>query len=273
MNDMTSEAAADTVLYEVSDGVATLTLNRPERTNAWTPAMGTRYFDLLDRAEADTDVRAIVVTGAGKGFCPGADMEILQAVQDGGISEGAGETRRQTYALSIRKPIIAAINGACAGIGLVLALMCDVRFAAPEMKFTTAFARRGLVAEHGVSWILPRLIGPSKAFDLLASARVFKSEEALELGVVNRVVPLESVVTEARAYALDLARNCSPASMATIKHQIYGHMEWDLGAAIAESDLLMQASLKQPDFREGVMSYVEKRPPRFEPLGNASQKS
>lgn len=269
MSDETSETAVDTVLYEVSDGVSTLTLNRPQRMNAWTPAMGTRYFDLLDRAEADTDVRAIVVTGAGKGFCPGADMEILQSVQEDGISSGAGEARRQTYALSIRKPIIAAINGACAGIGLVLALMCDVRFAAPEMKFTTAFARRGLVAEHGVSWILPRLIGPSKACDLLISGRVFKSEEALALGVVNRVVPRESVVTEARDYALDLAQNCSPASMATIKRQIYGHLEWDLDAAMAESDLLMQASLKQPDFREGVTSYVEKRSPNFEPLGSS----
>ena len=255
---------SDTVLYEVADRVAVITLNRPERLNAWTAELGTAYFDALDRAAADTDVRVVVVTGAGKGFCAGADMELLQGIGSGG-GGGDHERRPHTHALSVPKPVIAAINGACAGLGLVHALACDLRFAASGAKFTTAFSRRGLIAEHGMSWTLPRLVGQAVALDLLLSGRVFLAEEAYELGVVNGVAAADSLMDDTLAYARDLATNVSPASMATIKHQVYNHPQLPLEQALADSNRLMGMSLRGPDFKEGVSSFVEKRTPNFAP--------
>ena len=262
----------DLALYEIRDRVAVVTLNRPERLNAWTPGLAKAYFDRLDEAVADPQVGAIVVTGAGRGFCPGADMAALQGLStEGGEGEsGRGRTRPTTYPLSIPKLMVAAINGACAGLGLVQALMCDLRVAAAGAKFTTAFARRGLIAEHGVSWLLPRIVGTSTALDLLTSARVFTAEEAADLGVVNKVVPPDQVLAEAIAYAQDVAANCSPASVAAIKGQVHRHISMDFEAACADSDRIMAQSLKGPDFKEGVSSYVEKRPPEFAPLGKGT---
>jgi enoyl-CoA hydratase/carnithine racemase len=252
----------DLVLWESHDGVATLTLHRPARLNAWTPALSARYFDLLERADDDPSVRAIVVTGAGRGFTAGADMDVLQ-----GNEAGAQADRRpQTFPLSIRKPILAAVNGPCAGIGLVLALMCDVRFAAAGAKFTTAFARRGLVAEHGSSWILPRLVGHARALDLLLSGRVFLAEEAFALGLVNRVCAPEALLAETHAYAQDLVANCSPAAIAEMKRQVYAAYETDLASAVSTANRLMVESFARPDFKEGVTSFLEKRPPAFPPL-------
>ena len=181
---------SDVVLFEVQDDVAVLTFNRPDRLNAWTAEMQTAYFDLLDDCAGRPDVRAIVLTGAGRGFCAGADMDNLQALSggDAGRSSTAHDARPVTYALGIPKPVIAAINGPCAGLGLVHALMCDLRFVAAEAKLTTAFARRGLVAEHGLSWILPRLIGPARALDLLLSGRIVLGQEAAEMGIANWAV-------------------------------------------------------------------------------------
>jgi enoyl-CoA hydratase/carnithine racemase len=259
---------SDTVLYEVADGVATLTLNRPERLNAYTGEMGERYFELLDAADADPEVRVIVVTGAGRGFCAGADMDMLQGIgAAGGATGSEPRDTSQVQALRLRTPIIAAINGPCAGIGLVTAVMCDLRFAAAGAKLTTAFSRRGLVAEHGISWVLPRLVGPAVALDLLLSARVVLAEEALELGLVNRVVAPERLMDETLAYARDLAANVSPTSMAVIKAQVWSHLDTSLDAATTHADQLMRESLGRADFREGVASFVEKRPPRFAPLG------
>ena len=252
------------VLYRVEDGVAVVTLNRPERLNAWTPEMEVAYFDALDASAADEGVRVIVVTGAGRGFCAGADMDALRGLGKG--STWAGSGRLTTHALSIPKPIIAAVNGACAGLGFVHALMCDLRFAAAGAKFTTAFVRRGLIAEHGSSWLLPRLIGHARALDILLSGRVFLSEEALALGLVNRVVPADALMAETLAYAHDLAANCSPAAMATIKSQIYRHWDEACAPSLSESNALMARSLHEPDFREGVSSFVERRAPRFAPL-------
>ena len=255
---------SDTVLYEATDRVAIITLNRPERLNAWTAELGTAYFDALDRAAADPEVRVIVVTGAGRGFCAGADMDLLQ-----GIGSGAGgglpEERAHTHAMSIGKPVIAAINGACAGLGFVHAMACDIRFAASGAKFTTAFGRRGLIAEHGVSWTLPRLVGQSVALDLLLSGRVFVAEEAYELGVVNKVVAAESLLDETLAYARELATYVSPASMAVMKRQVYTHPQMSIDEALADTDVLMKASLKGSDFKEGVASFVEKRDPQWAP--------
>ena len=194
---------SEVVQMQVEDGVALLTLNRPERLNAWTTEMEHVYFALLEQCGADEQVRAIVVTGTGRGFCAGADMQQLQELGDGTLIESAEtvERRPQSLPLSIPKPIIAAINGACAGIGLVQALMCDLRFAAEGAKLTTAFARRGLIAEHGISWILPRLVGPARALDLLLSGRVVFAEEAQALGLVNRVYAPDRLLDAALEYA------------------------------------------------------------------------
>lgn len=257
----------ETVLRDVTDGVCVLTLNRPERMNAWTHEMEARYFDLLAEAERDPETRVIVVTGAGRGFCPGFDMDALAAMSSGQENgDATGPSRPQTFPLTIGKPIVAAINGACAGIGLVQALMCDIRFAAAGAKFTTAFARRGLVAEHGSSWMLPRLVGPAAALDLLLSGRVFLAEEAERLGVVNRVFDPESVLEETLAYARDAAANCSPASMAAMKAQVYRDLQRGLDESLEDANRLMLESFARPDFAEGVQSFVERREPKFAPL-------
>jgi enoyl-CoA hydratase/carnithine racemase len=259
---------SEVVERSVSDGVAVLTLNRPDRLNAWTAEMERTYFDLLADCGEREDVRVIVVTGAGRGFCAGADMEELEALGADGL-DGAGDRRDprpQSFPSTIPKPIIAAINGPCAGIGLVQALMCDLRFAAEGAKITTAFARRGLVAEHGISWILPRLVGPARALDLLLSGRVVLAEEAAELGLVNRALPADSLLDETVAYARDLAVNCSPASMAAMKRQVYSDLDRSMDEAIEEANRLMVASLQAPDFVEGVSSFVERREPSFAPL-------
>jgi enoyl-CoA hydratase/carnithine racemase len=263
---------SEVVLFEVDEGVAVLTLNRPDRLNAWTAELQTRYFDLLVECAASEAVRAIVVTGAGRGFCAGADMENLQALsaQDGSATTtGEHDPRPVTFPLSIPKPIIAAVNGPCAGLGLVFALMCDLRFAAAEAKLTTAFARRGLVAEHGISWMLPRLVGPARALDLLLSGRVVLGDEAAGLGLVNRAVPDGKVLDEAVSYAGMLARESSPASMATIKRQVYADYARGLDDALTEANKLMFDSFTRPDFAEGVRSFMERRQPEFVALSNA----
>jgi enoyl-CoA hydratase/carnithine racemase len=265
---------SDTVLFEVTDDVALLTLNRPDRLNAWIPEMQTRYFDLLEECAERSDVRAIVLTGAGRGFCAGADMQSLEQLAggegNGGGPAGEHDPRPVTFPLSIPKPIIAAVNGACAGLGFVYAVMCDLRFAAAEAKFTTAFARRGLVAEHGLSWMLPRLLGPARALDLLLSGRVILGIEAAELGLVNRALDGERLLEESLDYARMLAHESSPASMARMKHQVYGDLERPLPESLEEANRLMAESFTGPDFGEGVRSFVERRPPAFEPLPGAA---
>ena len=270
---LVSAAMAEVVQIRMDDGVALLTLNRPERLNAWTQEMEEAYFDLLADCGERDDVRAIVVTGAGRGFCAGADMDALQSIGDEGIdpAERDRERRPQAFPLSVPKPVVAAINGPVAGIGLVQALMCDIRFAAEDAKITTAFARRGLVAEHGISWMLPRLIGPARALDLLLSGRVVLAEEAAELGLVNRVLAPDALLDETLAYARELATYCSPASMAAMKRQVYGDLERGLAESVADANRLMLESFSQPDFAEGVASFVERREPRFAPLAKGER--
>lgn len=254
---------SEVVLYEIEQRVARVTLHRPDSLNAWTPELGRAYFDRLQDADADPEVRAIVVTGSGRGFCAGADFEYLQEVERSGAS-AEPDPRPQSLPRSLRKPVIAAINGPCAGLGFVMAMMCDIRFAAPGAKLTTAFARRGLIAEYGLSWVLPRATGVSTALDLLLSGRTFLAEEAERLGVVDRIA--EAVAPAARAYALDLAGNSSPASMAAIKRQLYADLEQGLAESTADAIEQMERSFERPDFREGVESFVERRPPDFPPL-------
>jgi enoyl-CoA hydratase/carnithine racemase len=259
---------SEIVLKDVRDGVATITLNRPERLNAWTQELERDYFAALAECAAAQDVRVVVVTGAGRGFCAGADMQELQTLGEDGVSEDQHNRARtaQTYPLTVPKPIVAAINGPCAGIGLVQALMCDIRFVAEDAKLTTAFARRGLIAEHGISWVLPRLVGPAVALDLLLSGRVVLGGEAAAIGLANAAMPREAVLEHALAYARDLAVNCSPASMATMKRQVYADLERAVPDALDEADRLMLASFQAPDFAEGVTSFLQRREPRFAPL-------
>jgi enoyl-CoA hydratase/carnithine racemase len=265
---LTTEAT-ELVLAERRGAVLVLTLNRPDRLNAWTDALEERYFELLDEAEDDPDVRAIVVTGAGRGFCAGADMEDLARGADAVSAAEAAlvdRPRSRSFPMTVRKPLIAAINGAAAGLGLVEALYCDVRFATPEAKLTTAFARRGLVAEYGLSWLLARVVGYSAALDLLMSARVVQGEEALRLRLVDRVGPAETLVDDAVAYAEELAANSSPWSMATVKGQVQADLQRTFPEAVAAADDLMLASFRRPDVKEGVNSYLERRPPAFPSL-------
>jgi enoyl-CoA hydratase/carnithine racemase len=261
----------DVVLIERQDpGIAILTLNRPDRLNAWNGELAARYFTLLDECEADADVRVIVVTGAGRGYCAGADMDALQGIGNAGGETGSSNNaagNRPVYETAqLSKPIIAAINGACAGIGLVQALMCDLRFAAAGIKFTTAFSRRGLIAEYGMSWALPRLVGTANALDLLMSGRVVLAEEAKAMGMVNDVLPADQLMAHTLHYAADIATNASPTSMAVIKRQVREDLERDLATGYAVAEVEMRASLDRADLAEGVASFVERRVPRFEPL-------
>lgn len=262
------------ILFEVSEKIATITLNRPDRLNAWTPIMEREVRDAMMAASAADDVRVIVLTGAGRGFCAGADMDALKGLDPSDVRRAenlpgfdmnrrADWQTRYGYYPSIAKPIIAMLNGATAGIGLVHALYCDLRFAADNAVFTTAFARRGLIAEHGISWMLPRIVGHANALDLLLSARRVSSDEALRTGLVNRVYAQEQLREQTMAYARDLADWVSPSAMAVIKRQLYEVPFQTLGEATIEANREMLIALRGADFREGVASFVEKRPPRF----------
>jgi enoyl-CoA hydratase/carnithine racemase len=255
------------VLSDVADGVCTLTLNRPDRHNGWNPVMEQQYFGCLDEAAADPAVRAIVVTGTGSSFCPGLDSQRLgEAATSAGLQLDGRLS--QHFPLTVPKPMIAAINGACAGIGLVQALVCDVRFMARGARLSTAYAKLGIPAEYGLSWLLPRMIGVERALDLLLSARPVEAEEAERIGLVSRVCDREDVVRQAREYAHLLARSCSPVSMATIRRQVWG----DLSRDYTEANQVWLSAMRRlnqtdnPDFVEGVSALIEKREPRFNPL-------
>lgn len=262
------------VLYEVRDGgVALITLNRPDRMNGWGGGLATMFYHRLDDAEADPDVRAIVVTGTGRAFCAGADMgdltSISAATVDAAADTDVGKlvgARHPHFVMTMRKPVIAAINGACAGMGLTMALTCDVRFAAQGAKFTTSFARRGLIAEYGISWILPRIVGQAVALDLLLSGRVFLADEAHQLGLVKEVVAPGELLSVAISYAEDIAANCAPSSLAVIKQQVYADSMRDVFSASDAAEKLMHESMRRPDFIEGITSFFEKRQPNFPPL-------
>lgn len=277
------------IRYEVDDPVATITLDRPEHLNAWTPTMDRELRDAVGRAERDREVVAIVITGAGRGWCAGADMKTLQGLTDGdggaGAASASGASRSNTpgdpswgedlrgtytYLMSVHKPVIAAINGAAAGMAVPIALSCDLRFAAEDAVITTAFAQRGLVAEWGISWLLPRLVGSANALDLLLSARRVTGSEAAAMGLVNRAVPGDQLLPTVRAYVEDLAANCSPTSMAVMKRQVYQQLHAGLAAAERDTQALMAESFQRPDFLEGVSSFVEKRPPQFPRIGDES---
>ncbi|CUU57970.1 Enoyl-CoA hydratase/carnithine racemase [Parafrankia irregularis] len=251
-----------TVEVEVAGGVATVSLNRPPG-NGWTPGLGREFFAALDRLAADPEVRALVVTGAGPDFCVGADGGSLDNITNAGSYEI--DAARPTYwtAMTIAKPVVAAVNGACFGVGLQLALFCDVRFAGSSAKFATAFVRRGLIAELGMTWLLPRIVGLGVANDLLLSGRLVRAAEAERLGLVNRVVEDTGLLAAAQEYAAGLAARCSPAAMGVVKRQTYTDLTSTLPAAVARGDAYLEAALASADFAEGVRSWRERRPPVF----------
>lgn len=252
------------VLRDLRAGVLLLTLHRPERHNAWTIDLEETYFGALVDAAADPEVRVIVVTGAGRSFCPGMDMEVLTAAV---VGERVSRPRApMTLPRSIPKPVIAAINGACAGIGFIQACAADLRFASTTAKLATSFARRGLPAESSVSWLLPRLVGTGTALDLLLSGRVLLADEAKSIGLVDRLYEPDELLPATLAYAADLAANCSPRSMAAIKAQVHGDWERTADDSRRRAQQLVVELRDLPDFTEGVESFTQKRPPRFEGL-------
>ncbi|GAB1814875.1 enoyl-CoA hydratase-related protein [Mycobacterium sp. MUNTM1] len=268
------DATGDTaplILLDVRGGVAVITLNRPQRHNGWTPELEAHYFATLEDVDRDPDVRVIVVTGAGTAFCPGVDTGRLDQIA--GQPMDVSERRSPATPWAVRKPMIAAINGACAGMGLVQALLCDVRFAARGSRFSTAFARRGLAGEYGITWLLPRLIGTGNSADLLLSARTFDAEEAHRLGVVNWVTEPHVLMGTVLAYAADMAKSCSPMSMGLIRHQLHLDEQSNFDGSLRRAYRAMSFSSSGSDFREGVSSFLEKRSPNFPGLAERADPS
>lgn len=271
------------ILTDIEDEILTITLNRPDRLNAWTGQMQAEVQDAIERAGADDAVGAIVVTGAGRGFCAGADMAGLQEISPDGDAGDAATSGtdanaidpdsedlaslypgRFGYMYACPKPIIAAINGPCAGIGLIFTLYADMRFANQDAKFTTAFSQRGLIAEHGIAWLLPRLVGEAHALDLLFTARVFKGAEAERVGLVNRALPANELLLHVMDMAKHLSTQVSPRSLAIMKRQIRESYFQSFARSLEIADQEMQDSFASFDFKEGVDSFVEKRPPAFQ---------
>ena len=272
------------ILYNVEDAVAWVTLNRPARLNAWTSIMECEVRGAMQKAEHDDAVRVAVLTGAGRGFCSGADLqgmaEMFAGAPGRAISEIVREhqdrnpipkchgarsdfQKRYSYFPLLKKPVIGAINGPTAGLGWVIALYCDIRLASTEATFTTAFARRGLIAEYGIAWMLSRLAGHAAALDLLLSARPITAQEALALRLVNRVIPHETFEQEVRSYVAELAHAVSPRSLRIMKRQVYDSLFQTLCEASEEADMEMFKSFDSEDFQEGVKHFLEKRKPAF----------
>jgi enoyl-CoA hydratase/carnithine racemase len=263
--------------YEVRDAVATVTLHRPERLNAWTGRMHTEYRALLARATDDPSVRVIVVTGSGRGFCAGADARALEGhAARGAYDAGLGDDVARpgygvrpefdadfAYHFGIPKPIIAAVNGPAAGVGFVLACYCDLRFAARGAKLTTSHGRLGLPAEYGLSWLLPRLVGVTRAADLLVSSRVVLAEEAEPIGLVNRTVAGDELMGVTYDYARRLATEIAPSSLAATKLQLYRDLHGDVASAVEDAGSRMVTMMRGADFAEGVAALTDKRPPAF----------
>ena len=270
---------SEETLYGVADRVATITLNPPDKLNAWTATMDREVRSAMEEAERDDSVRVIILTGAGRGFCAGADISLLSSVAEHGLDarrrkQALAKTpkrkgvrpdfqKKYSYFPAIGKPVIAAINGPVVGLGLVITLYCDLRFASDAARFGTAFARRGLIAEYGMAWMLPHLVGIPNAFDLLFSGRIIDAAEALRMGLVNQVYAQDVFMEKVHEYAREVASAVSPRSLRVIKRQVYDAMFQDLAEAFEISEQEMLASLRSDDFKEGVAHFLEKRAPAF----------
>lgn len=264
-----------TIRYEIVDGIATITLSRPKRRNAWTGRMHTEYRWALQEADRDPAVRVIIVTGDPEGgaFCAGADLGALEGHSekgryDPGITEdiarpgfGVAPEFDATFAyhFGLTKPVIAAINGPAAGVGLVLAAYADLRFAVPGAKFTAAHGRFNFPAEFGLSWILPRLVGVTHANDILLSSRIFTSDEAMGMGFLNKLLAPADLIPHVTAYARAMADGVSPGSLRETKRQIYQDLHRDAATAVTEAERLLNEMVKHPDYKEGVKAWMEKR--------------
>lgn len=271
------EGELKTIRYEVDDRVATITLARPHRLNAWTGRMHTEYRWALEQAEHDDEVRVVVVTGEGRGFCAGADAQALDGhVAKGGYDPGTGPDLARpgfgvrpefdhdfAFHFGLSTPVIAAVNGPAAGVGLVLACYCDLRFVAEGAKLTTSHGRLHLPAEYGLSWLLPRIVGVGRALDLLLSSRVVLADEALSMGLANRVLPLDDLLPTTYEYARQLAHHVSPRSLAESKRQVYVDLHRDVGSSVAEAAGLLREMMTDTEFHEGVRALQERRDPRF----------
>ena len=268
------------VIYTVEDAVAVVTLNRPDRLNAMTLIMAGEIRAAMQQATDDDEVRVIVLTGAGRGFCAGADAARLQsrasgeAVEqeetlpfvgavDGGLNLPAAFAAKYAWIASVPKPVIAAVNGPAVGVGMVLPMFADIRFASDTAKFGTAFSKRGLVPEYGLGWLLPRLIQPSKAFDLLYSARLVEADEALEMGLVDKVFPTNELLPAVMDYARELATAVSPRSNRVVKEMIYQGLDQGFDQAMEQCLAEMMKAQKSDDFKEGIAAWKDKRVPNF----------
>ncbi len=262
--------------YDVENGVAVVTLARPKRRNAWTGRMHTEYRWILKEADADPAVRVIVLTGdpEGQAFCAGADLGALEGHSEKGrYDSGTDDTIAMpgfgidpafdasfAYHFGIGKPVIAAINGAAAGVGLVLCAFADLRFCATGVKFTAAHGRFNFPAEFGLSWVLPRIVGLTHANDILLSSRVFTAQEAMAMGFLNRLLEPDALMGEVMAYARALAANVAPGSARETKRQIYRDLHRDAAASVQAAERLLEAMIREPDYKEGVRAWMEKRP-------------
>jgi enoyl-CoA hydratase/carnithine racemase len=254
----------------IDDPVATIRLNRPEKLNAFTYHTLSEIQRAIDEAVASPDVVGIVITGTGRGFSAGLDSQSLaDTVSDGGASRSAAAAESTalpglfTYFLSVPKPIIAAINGVAAGGGFVLAAKCDVRIASRAASFTTVFLKRGLIGEHGMSWLLPRLVGPGAAFDLLMTSKRIDATEAHRIGLVDYLCEPDQLLDRARAYIMEIAANAAPQAIAETKQLLYSHMGENYPDAFREADRVQWAAVARPDAAEGSAALLEKRAPKF----------
>lgn len=257
------------ILFDTADTIATITLNRPERLNAYTPKMMEELFHALDCVEKDDALRVSILTGAGRGFCAGADLSA------GGDTFGSQDRRdeaskkRQTksplrFCFGLTKPVIVAINGPAVGIGVTMILPFDIRIAAESARIGLIFNRRGIVPELSSPWLLPKIIGISKAAELMYTGRILNAQEALDFGLVSQVVPDDELMDKARELATEIAVNCAPVSVALTKSMLYGFLtENDLDKVERINHDYVNWLGQQPDAKEGVVSFLEKRPPRW----------
>jgi len=262
------------ILYQVDGSVATITFNRPEQMNALTKVLEAELRSAIEQAGRDRAVRAIVLTGAGRAFCAGMDMEELAVLPPEDIqaeewmrpydmNRRSDYQSRYTYFPATPKPIISAINGAAAGLGLIMALYSDFRIASEKAVFATAFAKRGLIAEHGIAWVLPRIVGHANATDLLLTSRKINAAEALSMGLVNRVVTADDLLPQAQKLAVSLSTEVSPRSVRVMKAQLWEAPYQTLGEAVALANSEMVESIRSEDFTEGIKHFVERRPAQF----------
>jgi 2-(1,2-epoxy-1,2-dihydrophenyl)acetyl-CoA isomerase len=254
----------ETILYEKRDRVATITLNRPEVLNAFVPSMGEEMLEAFHQAEDDEGIGCVVLTGAGRGFCSGADVREFQAGLEGRTSDDAlsGSESLCQLMFNLKKPIIAAINGPAVGVGFTMTLPCDIRIASDRARFGPIFVRLGLIPEFGSTFLLSRLIGLAKAKELTLLGRIIDAQEILDIGLVSKVVPHEELMTETMSLATTLAQGPT-RTLGLVKEVLNQGLVSDLASAEDLEVRVLGTCVRSPEFAEGVRAFLEKREPRF----------